>query len=201
MGADMLGTPLGRTRIERDVAEQLPNETENRGRNRHLARRLHVKRPRLIGRSVIRSIRIGDGVAVVTLADGANGGDGDPVDDVFDCLAAHILRLELNVLSIANRENVGLHRLVEIGRVLENPRGHVDAGDTHLVTGSDLAGGQERGVVLGEIAMAGSSAGSAVGSPAIEGSPWSVLSPLEAAGVAPGRAERAAVLASFASAP
>ena len=197
----MLCTPLRRARIEHDFAEQLPNETENRGRNGHLAWRLRVERPRLIGRTVLRSIRIGDGVAVVTLADGANGSDGDPVDDLVDCLAAHILRLELNALGIAKREHVDFHRLVDIGRVLENPRGHVDAGDTHLVTGSNLAGGQERGVVLGEIAMAGSSAGSAVGSPAIEGSPWSVLSPLEAAGVAPGRAERAAVLASFASAP
>ena len=160
-----------------------------------------MKRLGLIGRTVLRSIRVGNGVAVVTLADGANSGDGEPVDDVLDGLSAHILRLELNVLGIANRENVGLHRLVDVGRVLENPGGPVDVGYTHLVTGSDLAGGQERGVVLGEIAMAGSSAGSAVGSPAIEGSPWSVLSPLEAAGVAPGRAERAAVLASFASAP
>ena len=101
-----------------------------------------MKRPRLIGRAILRSIRIGDGVAVVTLADGANGSDGDPVDDVVDCLAAHILRLELNAFGIANRENVGLHRLVEIARVLENARGHVDAGDTHLVTGSNLAGGQ-----------------------------------------------------------
>ena len=121
----------------------------HRGKRRR--RRLRVKRPRLIGRAVLRSIRVGDRVAVVTLADGANSGDGDAVDDVVDCLAAHVLRLELNALGIAKRENVGLQRLVDIGRVLENPRGHVDAGDTHLVTGSNLAGGQERGVVLGGI--------------------------------------------------